>query len=424
MTKKIKTRNKKKFTRFFQVLALLALIISGLLYVGYFLKTKLNSSFLATEVAQLGSIENSVEKDAVIIREQEPIVLQTDGEVTFLADSGRRVAKNQVVAIVNTSSTGYDEIYSLKVIDRKLAQLESGYESGQAEYSEEYVDSRINSLLKEIQYRIKENEKELVANLKEELNDMLENGKIVRGITDISSMSIPELEQRKLSLENSIAQNNSFVKAPIAGLLSSYYDNYEDVFTVENMMNLKAKQIENCVQNIFYFEKNDFKSGEVCSYIVDNHEYFFASELNTEDTEIIKRDKKLTIGVDGVSVPAYFYDFYKDEDGRFVGLFRVESDEYNFLANRKRPIEICYEEEKGILIPNNAIVEYEGKEGVFVVDTVGRAVFKETGEIVIENEEYSLVNFDYNEMKNGNVVNLYDEIILSPKGIKESQKVR
>lgn len=417
-------RRNKKFTIFIQKIVLLIFVISFILYFGYNFQEKFDSSFLKTHIIQLGSIEKSIKKDAVIIREEEPIKMKISGDVTFLTDSGARVAKNQVVAMVNTSSTGFDAIYSLKVIEKKLSELESGYQTGQVEYSEEYINSKINSILSEIQYRINNGDKNLVSDLKIELDDMIEKGRVTKGVTDIQEMTEGQLREKKRILENQISESNSVIKSPMAGLLSSYHDEYGELFSIKNMMDIKASDIANCKQNVSFNEKNSFQAGEVCSYIVNNHGYYFATELTPEDTEIIKRNKLLTIKVDAISVPAYFYDFYQDEDGKFVGFFDVESDAYNFLANRKRPIEICYEEKKGILIPNNAIVEKDGKTGVFVIDTAGRACFKMTGDIILKDEDNSLVNFDYDKINDSNILKLYDEIILSPKGIEEMQKVR
>lgn len=421
MTKK---RKKGKSRNKVQTLIISALIISGLLYILSYFWTKVNTAFLRTSILQIGKIEKSVDKEGVIVRNQAPIVLSLDGNITLLYDSGQRVAKNEIIAKVSSSDSDNNDIEKLEILEKKISQLKSGKDSMTVEYTPEYIDVKIDQVIREIQRYIQSEDYLKVCELKSQLGDWTERKKIINGIGDINHYTLEQLEEEKRILQNSITSNKGYIRASMAGLVSPYKDEYDDVYTFDNMMNLLAKQLKDTIQKVNYIDSSEVKAGDVLCYIVENHGYYIACELDSKDTQIIKRDKKLTIRIDGVDLPAYFYDFYKDSDGRFVGLFYVESDEYNFLANRKRHIEVIYQSETGILIPNNSILEYNGRTGVFVIDAVGIARFKELDNIVTSNEEYSLIYFDYNQIKNSKTINLYDEVILTTEGIEEGRRIR
>ena len=76
------------------------------------------------------------------------------------------------------------------------------------------------------------------------------------------------------------------------------------------------------------------------------------------------------------------------------------------------------------MIPKETITNKENKKGVFIVNEVGSAVFKPIDTIAGENEKYYVLRYDPNALQNSENINLYDELIVSPKNIKDGQRVR
>ena len=87
-------------------------------------------------------------------------------------------------------------------------------------------------------------------------------------------------------------------------------------------------------------------------------------------------------------------------------------------------VKIIYSYAKGIIIPNDSIIESNGKKGVYVVDEVGVAKFSKIGDILLSDDKNTIVRFSYDDFEEPSKMQLYDEIILSPKNIKDGQKVR
>ena len=77
-----------------------------------------------------------------------------------------------------------------------------------------------------------------------------------------------------------------------------------------------------------------------------------------------------------------------------------------------------------MLIPNSAIVDIDGKRGVYVVDQVGIASFRSINDILLSDDQNSIVSFSYDDFMDKGKLKLYDEVVLSPKSIKNGQKVK
>ena len=152
--------------------------------------------------------------------------------------------------------------------------------------------------------------------------------------------------------------------------------------------------------------------------------WYLATEVTPEDIKVIERGKAVEIIIDKETIKAKLEDFYKGEDEKFVGLFSIEDENFDFTKKRKYKAQICYENPSGLLIPKETVTNYENKKGVFIVNEVGSAVFKPIDTIAGENEKYYVLRYDPNALQNSENINLYDELIVSPKNIKDGQRVR
>lgn len=149
-----------------------------------------------------------------------------------------------------------------------------------------------------------------------------------------------------------------------------------------------------------------------------------ATEIEKSDVESIRRDVKLSVIAGDITFNAYFYDFYKDAKWQICRTFQSGIRGLWFFEKRKDNVKIIYSYAKGIIIPNDSIIESDGKKGVYVVDEVGVAKFSKIGDILLSDDKNTIVRFSYDDFEEPSKMQLYDEIILSPKDIKDGQKVR
>ena len=415
--------NKKKKKIKLNFMLLILAVLSFILYYAYNFYEKLSISVIQTAVIDLGEIKKTINKDVVIIKKSIPIKSKRNGLLTKFYNQGDRVSKNAVVFKVQDTNSSENDVSKLERINFQIDQMQNN-SSYSPELQSMQVDSEINYIYLDIQKRINNNDLSYLAKLKSELSAMNEKKKSISGDAGAPKVTLQELYNQKAAIEKKISTDNTYVHSEIAGDLSYYADSYEDLFSFENMKKIKISDIEKVSGNVKKIDSTTVKNGDILGYIVDNHNYYIATSVDKMDVEAIKRDVPLDISIDDITFNIYFYDFYKDADGKFVGLFKAESEDFDFLKIRKANADIVYNSAKGMLIPNSAIVDVEGKRGVYVVDEVGIASFKAINDILLSDDSNSIVSFSYDDFMDKSKLKLYDEVVLSPKNIKNGQKVK
>ena len=419
---KVMSNKKKKKIKLNFILLILA-VLSFCLYYTYNFYERLSISVIKTSVVDLGEIKKTINKDVVIIKKSIPVKSKRDGLLTKFYNQGDRVSKNSVIFKVQDSNSSDNDVSKLERINLQIDQMQNN-SSYSYEFQSMQVDSEINYIYLDIQKRINNNDLGYLAKLKSELTAMNEKKKSISGDAGASTVTLQELYNQKSALEKKIATDNTYVHSEVAGDMSYYSDGYEDLFSYNNMMKISVKDIDKATDSVKKIDNASVKNGDVLGYIVDNHNYYIATSFDKLDVEAIKRDVALEIRIDDVNFNVYFYDFYKDADGKFVGLFKAESEDFDFLKIRKVNADIVYNSAKGMLIPNSAIVDVDGKRGVYVVDQVGIASFRSINDILLSDDQNSIVSFSYDDFMDKGKLKLYDEVVLSPKSIKNGQKVK
>ncbi len=237
-------------------------------------------------------------------------------------------------------------------------------------------------------------------------------------------LSKNELIAEKERLVQEKNNRNSTVYSNMVGLLSGYYDGYESDMSILNIRNLAISKLEK-IQNVPSIDySTEKKKGDPVAVVTENFKWYLVCEVFPEDIEKIVSEKPVYIEIEDKRFVGYLEDFYKGSDDRFVGYFRIEDERFNFYEKRKYQAKVIFESSDGLAIPNEAVVEYNGMKGVFVVDITGVAKFIELVEIDAQNERYTGIRYNPAVQGNAGVVKLYDEVILNPSGIKEGQRIR
>lgn len=406
------------------VFIILLTLIAFALYFLIDLQLRISRSVIQTHTIDLGEIKRTIKKDVVVIKKSVPIISGREGILTNFYQQGDRIPKNAVICKVQETQSTENEIAKLEKLKMKIEDIEYNSVSNSPEIKNNQIQNDITYMYLDIQERIKNNDFRHIATLKSELISLIDKKNVIDSTSDYESNNLQELLNQKQQLERKLATDKTYIKSSIAGDLSYYDDGLEEKFSFKNMKNLTVKDLNSTNNNMKKIEKSSVKKDELIGYIVDNHYYYLAVEIEKSDIEAIKRDVKLGILIGDISLNAYFYDFYKDADGKFVGLFKAESEDFDFLRNRKESATITYNYAKGIVIPNSAIVDDGDKKAVYIVNEVGVAKFINLENILLADDKNTVIQFSYDDFNDSSKIKLYDEVILAPKNIKDGQKVK
>lgn len=424
-TEKVRNKKVKRKKNKISMGCIVFLVLLGtVLYGAFNLYSTLRASLIKTYILDMGEISNTIPKDILIIREEAVLRSPATGYISYYADNGDRLRKGGVVGKIQNEELRGDESINLRIIDRRINEIRSGVDVKNPELEIEQIDLRIDFLFSDIQNRIQEKDYSYIPALKNELSTLIERKKLIQGASSLGDFTLDQLLAQKTDLENRINSEKFYIRAKDAGILSFYYDGAGEKFNIEKIKQLKVSDIEKFEDQNKISKKDKVNSGDVVATVIGNHRWYFITEVTKEDIQRIERGKVLRCMIEGETVHAVLDDFYKDEEGRFVGIFQVASENYDFTGKRRSQAKIEYKRSLGLMIQKDSVTQYEGTQGIFVVDEVGVARFRKIEEFLGENEEYYNIGYDLNAPKQDALINLYDEIVSDPEGIKEGQRIR
>ena len=213
------------------------------------------------------------------------------------------------------------------------------------------------------------------------------------------------------------------------GIVSYYYDGYEDVFTPDSIETLTYedyRQVSGEEGNpVSEASDGAVNAGDVLFKIVDNQEWYLACWIDAGNEEKYQ---------EGASVFVVFAGEDTDDGEETEGLeTQVEKtvvqgekvmvilscNRYygDFDRDRIDNCRLITSRNSGIILEKDSIVEQDGQTGVYVVDKLGNQVFTPV-KILAQNGEKAVVENNYYYDDQGNSVETvknYDEIVRNRK---------
>ena len=416
-----KVESKKSFYKSNNFFVILSLIVVAI-YFASNLIISLRNKEIETEIINFGKVESIVEKEMVIARNDKVLLAPETGYYELIYPEGERVKKGLAVAKTKSNELFANYNYLIEILDTRIKNYDQNKDLDVKQNEVNKINNRLEQLYKTAQNRIQNGEIEYIDNIKKEIISL--NDEKQYFFSNDKLIPKEELIAQKEKLIAEKNSKNSIVYSPQVGLVSLYYDGLEEKFNTGNIKNLNVSDLENIknVQSINYI--NEIKKGEPLVVISENFTWYLLCEVFEKDIDSIASERPMYIEIGDKRFRAYLEDFFKGSDDKFLGYFRVEDEKFSYYEKRKLNAKIILQSSDGLAIPNAAIVEKDGKKGVYVVERTGVVYFKELLEISAENKQYTGIKYDPSKQNLKGVVKLYDEVILNPIGIKEGQKVR
>ncbi len=418
VTKNTKKKNSYRWDNILFALCLVAVVM----YFSDLFITSTRNSTIQTAIVDFGKVESFQDKSMYVVRNEKVLLAPASGYYELIYPEGERVKKGLPVAKTKNQESLEDYNYLIELLDNRIAMFENNSVQMASDNELSKINNRLEFLYRNVQERVQKGEYDYIDKLKKEIVSL--NDKKQYFFPNEQMLSKNELIAEKERLVQEKNNRNSTVYSNMVGLLSGYYDGYESDMSILNIRNLAISKLEK-IQNVPSIDySTEKKQGDPVAVVTENFKWYLVCEVFPEDIEKIVSEKPVYIEIEDKRFVGYLEDFYKGSDDRFVGYFRIEDERFNFYEKRKYQAKVIFESSDGLAIPNEAVVEYNGMKGVFVVDITGVAKFIELVEIDAQNERYTGIRYNPAVQGNAGVVKLYDEVILNPSGIKEGQRIR
>lgn len=331
---------------------------------------------IETLVIESETIELKVRAKGLVIRDEYLIKSNQSGNIKNMAKDGEKLKKGDALAAIYNNSKSLEENKNKIIqLNKEIEDLEAEYSNSKSNLSKELIDIKIKT----------------------------------------------KKEQRAvLNYENN--KNVNYLSMPTLGVVSTKYDGYEDIYTLDKLENLTAKDIEDVENNYkkLDIENTFIKESEVIARVIQS-DYSYIAILTEND--IFEDNQKVEIVFDSDNVQGNVEEIYRNGDNNVV-IFKISNQNVEIYDTRVKEFDIIYKQIDGLKVPKQSIEEVNNQKGVYVLNQETRKVdFVELKTIQYEDDEVIFIDY-YNNQKEGiKTIDRHDEIILKPNSINKNIKI-
>ena len=330
-----------------------------------------------TLVIESETVELKVSAKGLIIRDEYLIRSNQSGIIKSMVNNGEKLKKGDALAAIYSNSKNLEENKSKIVqLNKEIDELETEYENSKSDISKELIN-----------VKIKNNKEQRVV-----LND--ENNK-----------------------------NINYLNITTSGVVSTKYDGYEDIYTLDKLENLTSKDIEDAENNYkeLDIENTSIKESEVVARIIQSDYSYIA--ICTKDDDIFEDNQKVEIVFDSENIQGNVEKIYRNGNDNVV-IFKISNQNVEIYDTRVKEFDIIYKQIDGLKVPKQSVKEKNDQKGVYVLNQETKKVdFIELKNIQYEDDEFIFIDYYKNQKEGIKTIDIYDEIILKPNSINKNIKI-
>lgn len=330
-----------------------------------------------TLVIESETVELKVSAKGLIIRDEYLIRSNQNGIIKSMVNNREKLKKGDALAAIYSNSKNLEENKSKIVqLNKEIDELETEYENSKSDISKELINVKIKN----------KKEQRVV------LND--ENNK-----------------------------NINYLNITTSGVVSTKYDGYEDIYTLDKLENLTSKDIEDAENNYkeLDIENTSIKESEVVARIIQSDYSYIA--ICTKDNNIFEDNQKVEIVFDSENIQGNVEKIYRNGNDNVV-IFKISNQNVEIYDTRVKEFDIIYKQIDGLKVPKQSVKEKNDQKGVYVLNQETKKVdFIELKNIQYEDDEFIFIDYYKNQKEGIKTIDIYDEIILKPNSINKNIKI-
>lgn len=406
-------RRKIKHSKVFLIGIFAYIIING---ITVFIGKNIDTLVVSNE-----KIEEYITTKGLLIRDEYIINSTMTGNIEAYFKEGDKVKNLDKVAYVYNDNIDEENFKELESLEKEVIQIEEG-QSSIIKADVDKVNKKIEKNKDNIQTKLIQGKlgisKEVVE-LEEHIKD---KNKLLK--SDLNSKPIINKKEEINKLNNKIEKNSDILQTNKSGIISYKFDGNESKYNIDNISELNIDDIE-YTENEYIDILNEgvIKHGQPIARIINNIKQYLAIVVEENEIMNFEENNSVIIRDKNNQINAKVHNIYTKNDKNVVVL---EISEQNIEINDTRVAEfdIIYKSIEGIKIPKSSIVKKDNVEGVYIVSETGSAKFIEIKGTSYENEEFIVIDYYKNEIEGVKTIDIYDEIILEPKKVKNGFAVK
>ena len=400
-------RRKIKHSKVFLIGIFAYIIING---ITVFIGNNIDTLVVSNE-----KIEEYITTKGLLIRDEYIINSTMTGNIEAYFKEGDKVKNLDKVAYVYNDNIDEANFKELESLEKEVIQIEEG-QSSIIKADVDKVNKKIEKNKDNIQTKLIQGKlgisKEVVE-LEEHIKD---KNKLLK--SDLNSKPIINKKEEINKLSNKIEKNSDILQTNKSGIISYKFDGNESKYNIDNISELTIDDIE-YTENEYTDILNEgvIKHGQPIARIINNIKQYLAIVVEENEIMNFKENNSVIIRDKNNQINAKVHNIYTKNDKNVV-VFEISEQNIEINDTRVAEFDIIYKSIEGIKIPKSSIVKKDNVEGVYIVSETGSAKFIEIKGTSYENEEFIVIDYYKNEIEGVKTIDIYDEIILEPKKVK------
>lgn len=280
------------------------------------------------------------------------------------------------------------------------------------------LESQIEQKLVDI---YEQNDIQKIKEYKKDINTYITKKAKIAGEKSPSGSYIKKLIDERTSYENKLNEGAEYVTAPKSGVVSYRVDGLEDVLSVDGFSKLNKKFLDDLKLKISQVIATSEEKGKV----INNFKCYLACYIKSDKAKEAKIGDKVKIRLPNSKETTATVEYISvEEDNGVLLVFGLENYVEELISYRKIAFDIIWWSDKGLKVPNSAILKDENNISYVVRNRAGYYE-KIYVNVLRNNNNYSIVKnyttkelqelgIDNNQISNRKSISLYDQLVLEP----------
>jgi putative membrane fusion protein len=373
------------------------------------------------DLVRNGVIEDSINSNGYIIRNEELLVSPFEGLFIPAVDEGEKVPVNFRVATVLKKSA-LELLDSKNEIDLKIIKYQNSKNEAQQLFAGD-VRKIENEIALKVAGLISESNKNTFYNVRvyrKDINELVKKKSDVLSGLNSNDVYINELKNERMRIENQIQANTRDIYSDKSGIISYVIDGFEELLNVQGIDKITPEVLEKIEIPAKTFSDNNVAvPGKPFAKVIDNTSCYVAVPLEASQAERLKKGEKIKLRFNDISRETYgeiAHVSSADGKGIVVALFNRYISE---LSDRREVnLDLIKSSTEGLKVQAKSLQDLD------ILNMKAKIVLVKGSYSVIEdvtvealNREYAIISSEEDK------VNLYDTYVVNPGDMAEGQVI-
>ena len=366
-----------------------------------------------TETAVFSDMSDGLNITGIIIRNETLVSAGDSGVLHFIIGDGNRVAKDGVIANIYDSESASIILERIDSVNGKIADIEEMLSYNNLEAADlDIINAKVHQNLNNLIICGGNGNYDAFSDKSDELLSAYNRRQAAMGETADFSAQLTALKAEKDQLAASLPAAKGTLRAEKSGYFVSKADGYETVLTCENPESITPEYLNGI--------KAETVGENTVGKIVSDYEWYIAAEVSVNESLNFKEGDALTIYTSVKSYPKLPVTVKKinisESSGGAVVLFACNDMNSELASMRTGPMTVVKKEYSGLKVPTSARRVVDSKLGVYVL-TGMQVKFVEV-KVLFTDGDYMICE---KQTSDGNVLRLYDEVIVKGKNLYDGK---